>query len=184
MEACILEEDLCLMRPLQIIDIARIRRYASAAEIAENTFVPHPYPAEAASEFVETARENWRLDESYVFAIMEKSTGAFVGVMGIHPKAAHNSAEVDYWIGKPFWGRGLASAALRLIIEFGFERLGLNRIEAGHFPHNPASGRVMQKANMRYEGRRRQAIFHREAYTDLLLYAILREDYQQDLAVE
>ncbi len=171
MEACILEADSCLMRPLQTLDIARIRCYASAIEIAENTFVPHPYPAAAASEFVETARENWRINEAFVFAIVEKSTGAFTGVMGIHPKAAHNYAEVGYWIGKPFWGRGLASAALRLIIEFGFERLQLNRIEAGHFPHNPASGRVMQKANMRYEGRHRQAIFHREAYKDFLLYS-------------
>ena len=85
---------------------------------------------------------------------------------------------VGYWIGLPYWGRGLATAALRLIIEFGFETLQLNRIAAGHFPQNPASGRVMQKANMRYEGTLRGALLHRDTYKDELRYAILREEFR------
>ena len=75
---------------------------------------------------------------------------------------------------------GLAIAALRLIIQFGFDRLQLNRIEAGHFPDNLASGRVMQKANMRFEGVRRQSALHRERYKDVVYYAILRDDHLRD----
>ena len=177
MEARILEAETIRMRPLERSDASHILALASAAEIAENTFVPHPYPPEAAMEFVNKTRERWRYDEGFTFAIIDKGANEFVGAMGIHPKQ-HHTAEVGYWIGKPFWGRGLATAALRLIIQFGFEQLELNRIQAGHFRQNTASGRVMQKANMRYEGVQRQGMRHHEEYKDVVYYAILREDYE------
>lgn len=178
MKPQILEAEIVRMRPLEGDDIPHILKLASAAEIAENTFVPHPYPPEAAAEFVSKTRESWHYDEGFTFAIIDKSSDAFVGAMGIHPKEKHHAAEVGYWIGKPFWGRGLATAALRRIIQFGFEQLGLNRIQAGHFRHNLASGRVMQKTNMRYEGVQRQGMHHREQYKDVVYYAILRADYE------
>lgn len=165
------------MRPLDRADIPAVQRLASAEEIARNTFVPHPYPPDGAEKFVQQALEGWRQDDAYVFAIIENASGQFAGCMGIHPEPAHHRAIVGYWIGLPFWGRGLATAALRLIIQFGFESLQLNRIAAGHFPQNPASGRVMQKANMRYEGTLRGALLHRGEFKDEALYAILREDF-------
>jgi RimJ/RimL family protein N-acetyltransferase len=182
MEKRVLQTDLIRMRPIETMDIPHIQRLAAAEEIAKNTYVPHPYPPEAAREFVHKAREQWQHEEAFVFAIIERASERFVGCMGIHPLPAHNRAEVGYWIGLPYWGHGLATAALRLIIQFGFEELKLNRIAAGHFPHNSASGRVMQKANMRYEGLLRGALLHREEYKDEVRYAILREDYDFDRA--
>lgn len=174
---------LVFMRPLARADIPHIRRLAAAEEIARNTYVPHPYPPEAADEFVQKTRDQWRHDEACVFAIIERASEQFVGCMGIHPQPAHNRAEVGYWIGLPYWGRGLATAALRLIIQFGFEALGLNRIAAGHLPGNLASGRVMQKAKMRYEGTLRGALLHRGEYKDEVRYAILRADYDADCSL-
>ena len=178
MKKPLLDSDLVCMRPLGTGDVSSIQRLAAAKEIANNTYVPHPYPPGAAEEFVAKAREQWRSEEAFVFAIIEKASGQFAGCMGIHPASAHNRAEVGYWIGRPYWGRGLATAALRLIIQFGFDELKLNRIAAGHLPHNPASGRVMQKAKMRYEGRLRGALYHHDEYKDELRYAILRADYE------
>jgi len=166
------------MRPLEARDSSAIQDLAAAPEIAANTFVPHPYPPEAASEFVQKGQESWRSGEAYVFGIIDKSSQRFAGCMGIHPAPEHNRAEVGYWIGLPFWGRGLATAALRLLLQFGFETLKLNRVEAGHFDYNPASGRVMQKAGMRREGLRRQYVLHHEEFKDLVWYAIVREDYE------
>lgn len=166
------------MRPLESRDTSAILDLVVAPEIAANTFVPQPYPPDAASEFVQQGRESWRCDDAYVFGIIEKSSQCFAGCMGIHPAPEHNRAEVGYWIGKPFWGRGLATAALRLLLRFGFETLKLNRVEAGHFDYNPASGRVMEKAGLRREGLRRRYVLHREQYKDVVWYAILREDYE------
>lgn len=172
-----LEDETLIMRPLESRDAGPIGVLAAAPEIAANTFVPHPYPPEAADEFIRTAQDKWRKDEAFVFGIIEKRSGNFAGCMGIHPLPEHNRAEVGYWLGTPFWGRGLATAALRLLLQFGFNTLELNRVEAGHFDYNPASGRVMEKAGMRLEGRRRHYVLHREQYKDILWYAILRQDY-------
>ena len=167
------------LRPIGMGDIEPIYRLAQAAAIAKNTFVPTPYTMEAAEEFARTRRELWRNDEAYVFGIIEKRAGCFAGCMGLHPVPEHYRAEIGYWVGEPFWGRGLATEALRLALRFGFETLKLNRIEAGHFVGNPASGRVMQKADMRFESLRRQAVWHRDRFKDLRWYVLLREEYGQ-----
>ena len=178
MDPVSLENETLLMRPLETRDCDAILALAAAPEIAANTFVPHPYPPDAAGEFVRRGQEGWQNDEAYVFGIIEKSSRRFAGCMGLHPIAEHNRAEVGYWIGVPFWGRGLASAALRLLLGFAFETLQLNRVEAGHFDYNPASGRVMEKAGLRYEGVRRQYVLHHDRFKDVIWYAILREDYE------
>ena len=71
------------------------------------------------------------------------------------------------------------SEALKAVIEFGFTKLALNRIEAQHESDNPASGRVMLHAGMRHEGTLRQRIYNKGRYADVDLYAILRSDYFQ-----
>jgi [ribosomal protein S5]-alanine N-acetyltransferase len=181
MKAPILESDVIKMRRLEHDDIASIIEYASNIEIANNTFVPHPYPPEAAIEFVTITREQWNKDEGYVFALIEKQRGSFVGVMGLHPEPKNYLAEVGYWIGQPHWGKGYATYALRLLIQFAFERTDLNRVYARHFLTNPASGRVMEKAGMTYEGTSRQVVFHHEEFKDAALYAILKEDYHAQI---
>lgn len=178
MKDLVLQGKALTMRPLEAGDVPDIHVLVQSKEIADNTFVPMPYPPEAALEFVKSRRELWRTDEAYVFGIIEKLSDRFAGCMGLHPVPDHFRAEVGYWIGKPYWGRGLATEALRLLIQFGFERIKLNRIEAGHFAGNTASGRVMQKANMRFEAVRRQALWHRDRFRDAHWYAILREEYE------
>lgn len=176
----VLEAGLVRLRPLAAADHADILRYAVAKEIAANTFVPRPYPPEAAAEFIRKTQDDRKNAVGFTFAVIEADSEDFAGCMGIHVNWDHKRADIGYWIGLPFWGRGLATAALRRLIQFGFDELRLNRIEAGHFVHNPASGRVMQKANMRYEGLRRGYCWHREAYKDLHWYAITQADYAAD----
>ena len=172
-----MQNEALLMRPLETGDANAILDLVVAPEIAANTFVPQPYPPDGASEFIRLGQASWRDGDAYVFGIIEKSSKRFAGCMGLHPVPEHNRAEVGYWLGAPFWGRGLATTALRLLLQFAFETLKINRVEAGHFLHNPASGRVMQKAGMRLEGRRRRYLLHREQYKDVLWFAILREEY-------
>ncbi len=180
MNARVLMAELVLLRPLAMGDADLIREYAGAPEIAARTMVPHPYPPEAALEFWRATAGWWRRGEACVFAVVERQSGSFAGCMGMHPTQAHRRAEVGFWIGKPHWGRGLATEALKRLIQFGFDELNLNRIAAGHFSENAASGRVMQKAGMRLEGTRRGEVLHRDGYKDLVWRAILREDYAAD----
>ncbi len=177
-QAQCLEAEHVRLRALALTDRADILRYAGAKAIADGTFVPHPYPPEAAAEFIQKTLEARDNKTGFTFSIRDRESDRFVGCMGIHPVLEHGRADVGYWVGLPFWGRGYASAALRRLIQFGFDALELNRIEAGHFVDNPASGRVMQKAGMRFEGLRRGYMRHREIYRDARWYVILRADWE------
>jgi RimJ/RimL family protein N-acetyltransferase len=100
-----------------------------------------------------------------------------VGAISLQIDRGLNKAELGYWIGKPFWNQGYATEAAIAILAFGFEKLRLNRIQAGHLSRNPSSGRVMQKAGMILEGTARQATIKWGQYEDLVSYGILCEDW-------
>jgi ribosomal-protein-alanine N-acetyltransferase len=98
-----------------------------------------------------------------------------VGVIGIYPQSDvyRGTAELGYWLGQPFWGKGIATAAVRRIVEFGFEELHLRRIFADVFASNPASRRVLEKAGFQLEGVRQLAIIKNEQIQDDYHYAIV-----------
>jgi RimJ/RimL family protein N-acetyltransferase len=86
------------------------------------------------------------LGEEHVFAIEARGQG-LIGVIGAHKKKG--AFEIGYWLGRPFWGRGLASEA---VCAFTQEARSLGPLEAAHFVDNPASGRVLEKAGFAYTG--------------------------------
>ena len=77
----------------------------------------------------------------------------------------------------PYWKQGYCTEAARAVLRYGFETRGLNRIGARHLARNPASGRVMQKLGMHYEGTRRQHVLKWGVFEDIVLYAILKSEY-------
>ena len=90
----------------------------------------------------------------------------------------HKRCELGYYIGYDYWNLGLMTEALRCVLEYFFNQAGMNRVEAIYEPDNPASGKVMQKCGMRYEGTMRQFFLCRDGtYADGQLYAILKEDF-------
>jgi len=86
-----------------------------------------------------------------VFAVVEKETGLIVGCAGISPNRK-GSAEIGYWITPSRWNRGYCTEAVKRLIAFAREVMGMHRVFALHFPDNPASGRVLEKAGMTREG--------------------------------
>ena len=89
----------------------------------------------------------------------------------------HARGEIGYCIGKPWWGMGIMSETLSAVIRFSFEQVGFQRLQAVHSLFNPASGRVMQKVGMQYEGTMRRyslANDGRKTYDDHLMWAVLR----------
>jgi [ribosomal protein S5]-alanine N-acetyltransferase len=126
-------------------------------------------------------REALAAGEGYVLAITLKPDDDLIGIIGLHPhkEPQHRKAELGYWLGIPYWNGGYITEAARCMLELGFRSLGLNRIYASHFIDNPASGRVMQKLGMTYEGTLRQHWYRGDHYRDTAYYGILREDYEQ-----
>lgn len=173
-----LETQRLLLRPMVYTDAPKIYEYMQDRDIAYNTsLIPYPYPVGAAEAWMEQTWEQAASRESYTFAVVLKAEDRMIGSMGIGQNAAHNRAEIGYWMGKRYWGQGYASEACRRLIQFGFEDLGLNRIQASYFTRNPASRRVMEKAGMRYEGVLRQYVFKWGEYIDLGFCSILRSEW-------
>ena len=107
---------------------------------------------------------------------LQKASGRMIGTIGFMWIDADHRRKG----GPPrqgCWNRGYATEALRETLRFAFEQLGLNRVEGQCDVRNPASGRVMAHAGMRYEGRLRERIFLKGEYADVKLYALLRRDW-------
>ena len=102
--------------------------------------------------------------------------GAAVGGTGLElgTDVFRRSAAVGYWLGQPFWGRGIATEALRAVTDYAFTTLDICRLEAGVFDWNPASARVLEKAGYVLEGRSRLAVTKAGRTGDRLLYALVR----------
>lgn len=171
-----LRTDRLVLRPFDLADAPTVQRLAGEREVADTTLtLPHPYLDGMAESWIGGHPEAWGRRERVTFAITAATDG-LVGAIALALATQHRRGELGYWIGRPFWNRGYATEAARAVLAFGFETLELNRIHASHLARNPASGRVMVKAGMRFEGTRRQHIVKAGRAEDLADYALLRGD--------
>jgi ribosomal-protein-alanine N-acetyltransferase len=121
--------------------------------------------------------EDWRTDQAYnffIFAPDERLVGG-IGLSNVR-RGVSESASLGYWIGEPFARRGYMTAALPLVIEFAFERLGLHRIEAACLPSNIPSRALLARAGFHQEGYARGYLCIAGKWQDHLLFAMLRGD--------
>ncbi len=166
-----------LLRPFALADAQRVQELAGSAAIADTTMhIPHPYPAGLAAEWISHHDANWEEGRSVTFAIVRQADNVLMGAISLGFDPENESAEMGYWLGEPYWNHGYTTEAARAVIKFGFNVVGLNRIFAQYFTRNPASGRVMAKAGMRYEGCLRQRLKKADHFEDVGVYAILKSD--------
>lgn len=116
---------------------------------------------------------------SYTFAMRSGADNQFIGMMAIRlDRPKYSKAEVWYKAYPAYWGKGYTSEALSALLKFGFDELGLHRIEAGCATENIASIKVLEKAGMTREGVCRKILPIRGEWVDNYMYAILDEDFK------
>jgi ribosomal-protein-alanine N-acetyltransferase len=165
----------CVIRPYRFGDEASLLRHANNAKVAASMRdrFPHPYTAESANQWLQFAVAEQPVAN---FAIANPS-GVIGGIGAMLQTDIHRrSAEIGYWLGEEFWGRGIATAAVRAFVPFAMREFDLLRIYANVFVSNPASMRVLEKAGFVLEGTLRQAVFKNGHVIDESLYAITRDD--------
>ena len=163
------------LRPYSAADIAELIPLIGAREVAATTLrIPHPYTEEDARAFLTLAQE----PDKIWLAITLRADGRQIGGVGLRVDEPHQHAELGYWLGVPYWGQGYATEAGREMLRYGFERLGLHRIFASHFGHNPASGAVLRKLGMRHEGCQREHLRKWDRFVDSELYGILQQEWK------
>jgi RimJ/RimL family protein N-acetyltransferase len=163
----------CTIRSWRRGDEASLVRHANNRDVWRNLRdqFPHPYTPADARRWIRAASRA-RPETAFAIAV----DGAAVGGIGLRLRndIYRRSAEIGYWLGEEFWGRGIATDAVRALTEWGFATFDLCRIFAGVFEWNPASMRVLEKAGYQLEGRLRKAVSKDGQTVDELLYAMVR----------
>jgi ribosomal-protein-alanine N-acetyltransferase len=131
--------------------------------------------------FIARVVDDYEKPDFYRWAISLKNDNKAIGAIGLHIESEYDSvADVSYTLSKAFWNQGIVSEALKAVVQYAFVEVGVNRIEAFHASANPASGKVMLNAGMKYEGHARQKYRSHKGYEDCDLYAVVAEDWRRD----
>ena len=166
------------LRTPEIDDAEDIFEYAKKPNVTRYlTWEPHKSMSDTL-EYINMVSNKIKKDEAGEWGIQLKETGKIIGSIGFVLYDQNSSCgELGYVIAEEYWGQGIMTEAISRVIQFAFENMGLQRVEAVHYPENPASGRAMQKAGMFYEGLLRSKAFAKGKYWDLMIYAITKNDY-------
>ena len=146
-------------------DISQLAKLANNKNIFDNLrdSFPHPYSESDAELFINsTSQDNPKQNFAIEYA------GNLCGVIGliIQNDVYSKSAEIGYWIGESFWGKGIAATAIKLITKYGFEDLKLTRIYAGVFDYNIASMKALENNGYKKEGVFKKAVFKNANFLD------------------
>ena len=171
-----------ILRQFQAFDADTVQRLAGVKEVAAGTLLPHPYDLEAAAQWIAQQQESFAAGNAITFALVLTEDEQLIGSIGMEIAREHKLARLSYWLGTDYWNQGYCTEAVRAVIDYGFTRLSLHRIYAPHFHNNPASGRVLRKVGMTYEGRMREHYIRFGRFVDVEIYGILREEFLNDSA--
>jgi ribosomal-protein-alanine N-acetyltransferase len=135
---------------------------------------PHPYTESDADEWIGLCATQ---EPPLAFAVLVE--GEVAGGIGaeLHEDILADSAELGWWLGHRFWGRGITAMAARRFVGYCFQDLGLDRVEAGVMRSNPASARVAEKAGFQLEGVAKQAYLKNGERIDRLLFGLVRTEW-------
>ncbi|MBT8205845.1 MAG: GNAT family N-acetyltransferase [Eudoraea sp.] len=164
------------LRPLTPADAEILARLANNKKIWDGVrdHFPFPYTLDDALDFIDRKAEEV---PAYTFAIINQEDN-LCGVISLVPQedVYRRSAEIGYWIGEPFWRKGLATQAISLMTRYGFEELQLERIFAAVFDFNLASMRALEKNGYQKEGIFRKALVKNDQICDEHRYAKLKKE--------
>jgi [ribosomal protein S5]-alanine N-acetyltransferase len=138
------------LRKISVDDIPSLIRYANNKKIADHILnIPYPYGEPEAVFRITYVVQGFKSKARYVFAIIYLESEELIGEISLHVDNQENIAQLGYWVGEPFWGKGIATEATETILRFGFEKLDLAMTFAECSVENIASQRVLQKNGMK-----------------------------------
>jgi len=166
------------LRPLRLTDAARLAELANNEKISRNLRdgFPNPYTLADAEKFL---KQFTNQDPVTFFGI--EYNGEHVGNISLvkGQDIYRKSAEIGYFIGEPYWNKGIVTTAVNLITEYGFKHLGIIRIHTGIFEYNTASMRVLEKCGFTKEGVFRKSVFKQNKIWDEVRYSKINPEFEK-----
>ena len=171
-----LVNDSITLRGLLPTDAPGMAKLANNEKISRNLRdgFPHPYTLADAETFLAKFSNQ---DPVTFFAI--EYNGEYAGNISLMPcqDVYRKSAEIGYFLGEPFWNKGIATVAVKLISDYGFRELGIVRIQTGIYEYNPASMRVLEKCGFIREGVFKKSVFKMNQLWDEVRYSKINPAY-------
>jgi RimJ/RimL family protein N-acetyltransferase len=168
------------LRPWQERDVDFLAEAASESVATVGRWLPwcHAnYGTEDAIAWIAFCRAGWHSGAIHAFAIFDAASDQLLGGIGLNqPNLVHRSANMGYWLRQSRQGQGLAAAAATLVARFGFDQLGLIRIEIVTLPDNHASQRTAERVGARFEARARQRLWAGGQAHDAHVYGLIPAD--------
>jgi len=175
-----IETERLVLRPWTPDDAPDVQRFLSDRDVASTIAnITHPLKDDYAEEWVRTRMEMVEKGESVSFAITHRQEGYLIGAIGLNINKEHQRGDFGFWIGKSYWNYGYCTESAQALLKYGFDVLKLTRIWGSHMTRNPASGKVMQKIGMKYEGCLRQHYMKWGILEDLDCYGILKSEFKK-----
>lgn len=167
--------DQYLIRDFQLDDIDALVKYANNYNIfrwVKDNF-PYPYSNRDAEQWITVSRNT---NDGLNYAITTQKE--LIGGIGVKFKedVYRYSWELGYWLGEPFWGKGIATEAVKVFTKYLFSHYNIRSITANVYEGNKASMKVLTKAGFKLDGIIRKAVFKEKLFWDLYVYSILREE--------
>lgn len=163
-----------ILRPWREDDALSLVRYADNPRVSGcmRDGFPSPYTQDDARRFIAMATS-----PGHALLLAVEVAGEAAGGIGIHPlcDVYRRTAEIGYWLGEPFWGKGIITDAVRALVPVVFQQTDLIRIQAGVFSGNSASMRVLEKAGFSREAVHRNAVTKKEVVMDEVVYVRFRD---------
>ncbi len=183
--APILRTERLILRSFTLSDAPEVQRLASDPDVALMTArVPHPYEDGMAEAWISGNAAKFEEGAGLYFAITSRTEQTaqalpLIGTISLEIDHAEKTAELGYWLGKPYWNRGYCTEAATAVVRYGFEVKKLTYIHACYLERNPASGRVLQKIGMQYEAHCPKAIKRGDVPEDVIQYGMQRSAFDK-----
>ena len=162
----------CVVRSWEVGDLTSMVNHANSRRVWLNLRdrFPHPYTTRHGMAFLQRVGAT-HPETTFAIAVDGEAVGG-IGFM-LHDDIERVSAEIGYWLGEAYWGRGICTEAVRAVTGYAIRQHGLTRVFAVPFTHNPASCRVLEKAGFVREGHMRRSAIKDGAICDQFLYAFV-----------
>jgi len=178
-----LETPRLLLRPVAAADAPAVYLYASNPAVTRFTLFETHRSIDDARWFVtDYVRSRYASEEPDPLAIVlrDDPLGRMVGAIGAHWASQPNGTmELGYSLAEPYWGRGLTTEAARAVTDHVFEWYPVERLQARVFVGNESSGRVLEKLGFGREGVLRSLVLRRGRHRDIVMYSLVREDWER-----
>ncbi|MET4083058.1 ribosomal-protein-alanine N-acetyltransferase [Pedobacter sp. UYP30] len=167
------------LRPFEPRDADALAKYANNYNISKNLTnkFPFPYTKKDAEIFI-----TWALSHNPLQVMAIEIDRDVIGSIGIHPLADiyAKSAELGYWIGESFWGKGIATGAIEEMLVYGFEAFDIDRVFARTTQVNLASQSALKKAGFVLEAKLNATIFKNNEYFDELIFGFRKDSLKKN----